>query len=302
MQTRRQFLQHLATLAAMAAVMPGGAWATQGLHQRAIPSTGERLPVIGLGTSRTFNVALDDERMQRLEDVMRNFLEGGATLIDTAPSYGNAERVTGELTSRLESRERVFLASKISSTGQAAGRRQIESSFAALKTDRIDLIQVHNLQDTANQLALLRELKQEGRIRYIGVTHYLDSAHDALMKVLKEEQVDFVQFNYSVASRNAEKHLLPYCADNGIATLINRPFLRGDLFDKVRNEPLPGFAEELGATSWAQLMLKFIIAEPAVTAVIPATSNPRYMLDNLMAGRGPLPSPAQREQIDRMFR
>ncbi|MFC3606560.1 aldo/keto reductase [Stutzerimonas tarimensis] len=303
MQTRRQFLQHMATLAAMASLYPATGWgAEQDLLQRPIPSTGEQLPVIGLGTSRTFNVPLTDEPLQPLLQVMRHFTEGGASLIDTSPSYGNAERVTGELARRLEVGEQIFYATKISTMGQAAGQKQVETSFEVLGTDQIDLIQVHNLQDTANHLAYLRELKQEGRIRYVGVTHYLDSAHGALLEVLKEEPVDFVQFNYSVASRNAEKQLLPYCRDNGIATLINRPFLRGELFDKVRDEPLPGFAEELGATSWAQLMLKFILAEPAVTAIIPATSNPRYMLDNLMAGRGPLPDAAQREQIDRMFR
>ena len=160
---------------------------------------------------------------------------------------------------------------------------------------------MHNLQDTSNQLGLLRELKEQGRIRYIGVTHYVESAHDRLLDVLRQEKVDFVQLNYSVGERNAEKRLLPYCADNGIATLINRPFTRGNLLGRVRNKPLPEWAAELDATSWAQLALKFILAEPAVTAVIPATSTPRYMADNLLAGQGRLPDARQRQLIADAF-
>jgi diketogulonate reductase-like aldo/keto reductase len=162
-------------------------------------------------------------------------------------------------------------------------------------------MQVHNLQDTATQLALLRELKAEGRLRYIGVTHYRDSAHDDLLAVLRKEKVDFVQFNYSVGERNAEKRLLPFCADHGIATLINRPVMRGALFARVEGQPLPALAQELGASSWAQLLLKYILAEPAVTAVIPATDKPRYMADNLLAGQGRLPDAGQRARIVELF-
>lgn len=304
MYTRRQFLQRsalLVSLAAMAPLLSTPSLAAEALLERRIPSSGEELPAIGLGTSRTFDVELDDAALAPLLEVLRTFVEGGASLIDTAPSYGNAERVTGELARRLGVRDRLFLASKVSSTGREAGRRQIEASFKALQTDRIDLMQVHNLQDTATQLALLRELKGEGRLRYIGVTHYLDSAHDNLLAVLRREKVDFVQFNYSVGERNAEKRLLPFCADNGIATLINRPFQRGGLFARVRGKPLPPLAQELGATSWAQLLLKYILASPAVTAVIPATDNPRYMADNLLAGQGRLPDAAQRAQIVALF-
>lgn len=258
--------------------------------------------MIGLGTSITHNVSLDDPQMDRLLEVLRVMVEGGASLIDTAPSYGNAERVVGELVKRLGQRDKVFLASKVSSTGRERGMAQIEASFDALQTDTIDLIQVHNLQDTRTQLGLLRELKQEGRVRYIGVTHYVESAHDRLLDTLKQEQVDFVQFNYSVSERNAEKQLLPYCADNGIATLINRPFTRGNLLSKVRDKPLPDWAAEIDASSWAQLLLKLILAEPAVTAVIPATSNPRYMADNLLAGQGRLPDARQRQMIVDAFR
>ncbi|HBS80355.1 MAG: aldo/keto reductase [Pseudomonas sp.] len=305
MQTRRQLLSRsalLATVAALGPLLPLLARGAEPLRQRAIPATGEMLPVIGLGTSRTHDVQLDDDEMRTLLEVLRVLVEGGARVIDTAPSYGNADRVVGELVQRGDVRRQVFLASKVSATGRERGVAQIEKSFEALQTGVIDLIQVHNLQDTRTQLQLLRTLKEQGRIRYIGVTHYVESAHDRLLEVLKQEPVDFVQFNYSVSERNAERRLLPYCAEHGIATLINRPFTRGNLLSRVKGKPLPGWAADIDAGSWAQLLLKFILAEPAVTTVIPATSNPRYMADNLMAGQGRLPDARQRELIVEAFR
>ena len=305
MQTRRQLLSRsalLATVAALGPLLPLLARGAEPLRQRAIPATGEMLPVIGLGTSRTHDVQLDDDKMRTLLEVLRVLVEGGARVIDTAPSYGNADRVVGELVQRGDVRRQVFLASKVSATGRERGVAQIEKSFEALQTGVIDLIQVHNLQDTRTQLQLLRTLKEQGRIRYIGVTHYVESAHDRLLEVLKQEPVDFVQFNYSVSERNAERRLLPYCAEHGIATLINRPFTRGNLLSRVKGKPLPGWAADIDASSWAQLLLKFILAEPAVTTVIPATSNPRYMADNLMAGQGRLPDARQREMIVEAFR
>ncbi len=305
MPSRRRFLQHsasLATLAALTPWLPADAFAASPLLRRPIPSTGELLPAVGLGTSRTHDVALSEAALAPLREVLRTLVNGGASLIDTAPSYGRAEAVCGALAAEDGMRDKLFLATKVSSSGRAAGERQLAASFAALKTDSLDLVQVHNLQDTATQLGLLRELKQQGRVRYIGVTHYVDSAHERLLEVLRREPVDFVQFNYSIGERNAERELLPYCADKGIAVLINRPFQRAALFDRVRGRALPDWAAvELGATSWAQLMLKFILANPAVTAVIPATSNPRYMADNLQAGRGRLPDAAQRRRIIELF-
>ena len=306
MPSRRRFLQHSASLAALATLAPWlpfqPAMALSNLMQRPIPSSGERLPVIRLGTSRTHDVALNEEQLAPLREVLRTLVNGGASLIDTAPSYGRAEAVCGALAAKDDMRKRLFLASKVSSSGREAGQRQIAASFAALRTERIDLLQVHNLQDTETQLGLLRELKEQGKVRYIGVTHYLDSAHERLLQVLRREPVDFVQFNYSVGERNAERELLPFCADKGIAVLINRPFQRAALFDKVRGKDLPDWAMiELGASSWAQLMLKFILANQAVTAVIPATSNPRYMADNLKAGQGQLPDATQRQRIAELF-
>jgi aryl-alcohol dehydrogenase-like predicted oxidoreductase len=189
----------------------------------------------------------------------------------------------------------------VSATGRERGLAQVAASLRALQTNQLDLLQVHNLQDTRTQLALLRELKEQGKVRYIGITHYREAAHADLLDVLAKEPVDFVQFNYSVAERNAEKRLLPYCADRGIATLINRPFQRGQLFNRVEGKPLPEWAIEVDATSWAQLLLKFILANPAVTVVIPATSKVRYMTDNLLAGHGRLPDAALRERIVRAF-
>ncbi|WP_439887482.1 aldo/keto reductase [Pseudomonas sp. MBLB4123] len=305
MPSRRQFIQRGARLLGLAATLPllprTFAQEPGGLLQRTIPASGEALPAIGLGTSRTFHVRLDDASLAPLEQVMGTFIEGGGRLIDTAPSYGNAEAVTGALLQRTGSQARAFLASKVSAHGRERGLAQFAASLRALQSERIDLMQVHNLQDTRTQLALLRELKAQGKVRYIGITHYREAAHDDLLAVLAKEPVDFVQLNYSVAERNAERRLLPYCADRGIATLINRPFARGQLFQRVRGRPLPDWAAEVDADSWAQLLLKFILAHPAVTVAIPATSKAHYMADNLGAGRGRLPDAALRERIARAF-
>ncbi|MBM7062885.1 aldo/keto reductase [Pseudomonas sp. UL073] len=305
MPSRRHFLLSGASLAVCATLLPWlprDAWAaTESLLQRKIPSSGENLPVIGLGTSRVFNVNTDSSDMAALQEVISAFFAGGARLIDTAPSYGAAEQVTGVLLDRA-GESKAFLATKLSSTGRERGLEQFKLSQEALKRDKIDLVQVHNLQDTATQLALLRELKQDGLVRYIGITHYVESAHDDLIATLeREKDIDFVQFNYSVGERGAEQRLLPYCADHGLATLINRPFQRAALLSKVKDQPLPDWASELKAGSWAQLLLKFILAQPAVTVAIPATSNPRYMVDNLAAGRDPLPDAALRAKIVAAF-
>lgn len=300
MSDRRRFLQTAACLPLLAHPWAANALSTKRpMRVREIWSSGEMLPVMGLGTADTFNVAPSDAAaMAPLAQVLGTLLDSGGTLIDTAPSYGQAEAVTGALLARApDPRPRVFLATKIGTEGRESAMRQIQNSQRALKSDKLDLIQVHNLIDTRNQLALLRELKQQGLTRYIGITHYTDYAHDELTDLVEREKPDFLQVNLSVGARNAEKRLLPACLANGVAVLINRPFQDGALFRQVKGRALPDLATEVGCGSWAQLFLKFIISHPAVTAVIPATSKPANMADNILAGFGPLPSPAQRERI-----
>jgi diketogulonate reductase-like aldo/keto reductase len=309
MPTRRRFLLN-APIAALApawlvdAANAAGATQPPAMHRRAIPSTGETLPVIGLGTAGTFDVSPgSSSELAPLQDVVRQLLgsAGKNAVIDTAPSYGDSEAVTGELVARLKARDGVFLATKIGATGRDAGLRQVRNSQSALRTRKLDLIQVHNLIDTSTQLALLRELKKQGVTRYIGITHYNASAHDELTALVEREKPDFVQIDLSVTSRGAEKRLLPACQAHGVAVLINRPFQDGSLFRQVRGKPLPGWAAEIDCTSWAQLFLKFVVGHPAVTAAIPATSKPRNAQDNLMAGFGRLPDAAMRERIAGLF-
>lgn len=300
MPDRRRFLQTTASAALMGAAWP--AWAAtpgQAMLKRPIPSSGESLSVVGLGTADTFNVSPGDAAaMAPLAQVLETLMKAGGSLIDTAPSYGQAEAVTGALLAREGGlRKRVFLATKISTRGHESAMRQVRESQQALRSDKLDLIQVHNLIDTRNQLALLRDLKQQGVTRYIGITHYTDHAHDDLTELVEKEKPDFLQVNLSIASRSAEKRLLPACQANGVAVLINRPFEDGALFRQVKGVALPKLAAEIDCTSWAQIFLKFIIGHPAVTAVIPATSKPANMADNARAGFGRQPDAALRDRI-----
>lgn len=300
MHDRRRFLQ---TAACATLLGPAGAVqalsAKQAMLKRSIPSTKEQIPVIGLGTADTFNTSPDDAAaMQPLAQVLDTFAKAGGTLIDTAPSYGQAEAVVGALLARQgDEGSRYFLATKIGARGHDAAMEQIRVSQKYLGRDKLDLIQIHNLIDTRNQLGLLRNLKQQGVIRYVGITHYLDHAHDELTELVEREKPDFLQINLSLGARNAEKRLLPACQANGVAVLINRPFQDGALFRQVRGRALPGLAADIGCTSWAQIFLKFIIGHPAVTAVIPATSKPKNMADNALAGFGPQPDAAMRDRI-----
>ncbi|MDH1521870.1 aldo/keto reductase [Achromobacter mucicolens] len=300
MPDRRRFLQTTASAALFGAAWP--AWAAtpgQAMLKRPIPSSGETLPVVGLGTADTFNVSPGDAAaMAPLAQVLETLMKAGGSLIDTAPSYGEAEAVTGALLAREGGlRKRAFLATKISTRGHESAMRQVRESQEALRSDKLDLIQVHNLIDTRNQLALLRDLKQQGVTRYIGITHYTDHAHDDLTELVEKEKPDFLQVNLSIASRSAEKRLLPACQANGVAVLINRPFEDGALFRQVKGVALPKLAAEIDCTSWAQIFLKFIIGHPAVTAVIPATSKPANMADNARAGFGRQPDAALRDRI-----
>ncbi|MCH7509688.1 MAG: aldo/keto reductase [Proteobacteria bacterium] len=265
------------------------------LH-RSIPGSAEQLPIIGLGTARVFNVDDSPELLAPLRAVLKELLDGGGSVIDTAPSYGMAERVVGDLVTGLES-GKVFLATKVAANGKEAGLRQIQNSFKDLRTGIVDLYQVHNLRDTKQQLGLLRELQAEGKIRYIGITHYVDSQHDELVDWVRREPMDFLQFNYSIAGRTAEQTLLPLCEDMGVATMINRPFKRGRLFRGVKGKALPEWAADFDCHSWGQFFLKYIAANPAVTNIIPATANPKHMLDNIQAGKGRLPDARQRAKM-----
>jgi aryl-alcohol dehydrogenase-like predicted oxidoreductase len=295
---RRQFIA-TTTLALAAAGLraPIAAAAPAGLLERPIPASGEPIPAIGMGTSGSFEVGTDAAARDPLREVLRRFVAGGARLIDTAPSYGTAESVLGDLLAELKLRDQVFLATKLSSVGRDAGAAQFAQSLARLRTDKVELLQVHNLRDWQVQLALARELKAEGKVRYVGLTHYVDSAHAELAAAMRESKPDFIQINYSPTQRAAEAELFPLAQELGIAVLANRNFDDGALFGKVRGQVLPAWAAEVGATSWAQLFLKFVLSHDAVTAVIPATSKPDNQSDNLRAGSGSLLDEAQREAL-----
>jgi len=269
---------------------------------RPIPSSGEAMPVVGLGTWQVFDVGNDDLARQPLRTVLREFADAGARMIDTSPMYGRAEAVTGDLVSELGLRPRVFLATKVWTSGREAGIAQMRRSAELLKSPVLDLIQIHNLVDWRTHLATLRQMKEAKQVRYIGITHYTTGSLPELARILESEPgIDFVQFGYSLASREAEQRLLPVAAARRVATIVNQPFETGGMFRRVRGRPVPEWAVEFDCTSWAQLFLKYLIAEPAVTCVIPATGSPEHMGDDLKAGFGHLPDARQREQIRRLW-
>ncbi|NKE64223.1 aldo/keto reductase [Ramlibacter sp. RBP-2] len=262
------------------------------MHTRIIPSTGAPLPVIGLGTWRGFDVGNQPAELPQRGEVLAALFAAGGSVVDSSPMYGSSEQVAGELLERSGSRAKTFVATKVWTSGRQAGIEQMERSMALLRTPHIDLMQVHNLLDWRTHLATLREWKSQGRISYLGVTHYTDAAHAELEAVMSAEVLDFVQFNYSITDRAAEQRLLPLAAERGIAVLVNLPFGGGRLLGRLRQQALPGWAADIGCESWNQLLLKFVLSQPAVTCVIPGTSSPRHMRDNAGAGTGELPGPA----------
>ncbi len=262
------------------------------MHTRTIPSTGEALPVIGCGTYQGFDVAADSPGYRRLPEVLRALFDAGGSVLDSSPMYGRSEAVTGALLAASGERARAFLATKVWIRGRDEGERQMQESMRLLQAETIDLMQVHNLVDWRTQLATIRDWKAQRRIRYIGVTHYTASAYRELEAVLRAEPLDFVQLNYALDDREAEQRLLPLAADRGIAVLVNRPFGGGGLLRRLRDRPLPGWAPEIGARSWAQVLLKFVLSHAAVTCAIPGTGRPEHMADNAQAGRGLIPEPA----------
>lgn len=268
------------------------------MTSRAIPSTGEKIPVIGMGTSGSFEVSEGTPEYEAVRNVVRRFFAGGGTVIDTAPTYGSAEDRLGTLLAEQNLRPKAWIATKLSRVqGRDEGIGQFNGTLARLKTDRVELLQVHNLGDLETQMKLIHELKEQGKTRYTGVTHYLESSHETLRGVIKKYKPDFLQINYSVVSRGAEKHLLPMAKDLGIAVMINRAFEDGKLFAQVKDKPLPGWAQEAGITSWAQAFLRFALSNPAVTVVIPATGKPHRLDDNMHAGAGALLTTSQRDDL-----
>ncbi|HUM14853.1 MAG TPA: aldo/keto reductase [Candidatus Nitrosotalea sp.] len=284
-------------LMAAAAASPARASARSAILTRPIPSSGEAIPVVGLGTWRTFDVGPDVAERAPLRTVLQRFVELGGRVVDSSPMYGTAESVVGDLATELAVTDTLFFATKVWTSGRAAGVAQIEQSFRRFHTKRVDLLQIHNLLDWRTHLRTLRDFKQTGRIRYVGVTHYTASAYDELERVLRSEPVDFVQVNYSVGEREAERRVLPLARERGVAVLVNRPFAEGGLFQRVRGKALPAWAAEIGCKSWAQVLLKWVLGHPATTCVIPATSRPEHLVDNMEAGVGELPDDRMRTQI-----
>ena len=270
------------------------------LGTRPIPATGEALPVIGCGTYVGFDVAPGSAEYQRLPGVLQALFGAGGAVIDSSPMYGRAEAVTGELLAAAGAHPRAFLATNVWTRGRAEGIRQMEESLRCLQVERLDLMQIHNLVDWQTHLATLREWKAAGRVRYLGVTHYTAGAYDALEAVMRAEALDFVQINYSADEREAERRILPLAAERGMAVIINRPFGGGGLLRRLRERPLPPWAAEIGATSWAQVLLKFVLSHPAVSCTIPGTSRPEHMADNALAGTGTIPERSfwERHRID----
>lgn len=294
---RRRFLKTtgvLVTLAAFPTRLPA---ATSTAIRRAIPSSGEQLPVIGLGSSRTLNVSR--EEAARLTDVVQTFFDKGGTLIDSSPMYGSAEEAIGVILARIPKRAAVFAATKVWTDGREAGIAQMEASRKLWGVRRFDLIQIHNLRDWPVHVATLKDMKAKGQVRYLGITTSHGRSHDELEAALKKERFDFVQFTYNIVDREVENRLLPLAKERGIATLVNRPFQKADLFAKVKGKPLPDWASEFDCQSWGQFFLKWVIAHPQVTCVIPATAKVKHMIDNMGAGFGRLPDAAMRQRMTR---
>ncbi len=264
---------------------------------RTIPSSDEKLPVVGLGTWRTFDVEFTSDTRRQLEDVLSLFVKFSGRVIDSSPMYGRAEQVIGDLTATLGIRDKLFVATKVWTRGKESGISSMERSMGRLRTKRIDLMQVHNLVDVHTHLATLREWKEQGRIRYVGITHYESGAFGEVEKIMRSEKLDFVQINYSVMEREAEERVLPLARERGIAVIVNRPFGGGDLFARARAKQLPDWAAEFDVRSWAQFFLKWIAAHPAVTCAIPATDNPRHLEDNMQGGIGRLPDAKMRQRM-----
>ena len=298
---RRDMLRASAALGALAAIPWLQAADRAGMRMRPVPATGESLPVIGAGTSGSFEVAAGSPGYEQLKIALAAFFDGGGRIIDTSPNYGGADAILGQLLEEGGWHSQCFLATKIAADSATTAREQWAQTLRSLRTDRVDLLQVHNLRDWRTQLPYARELKAQGKTRYVGITHYLASGHAEVADIVRSEPLDFVQINYSVNAPQAAQTLLPLCHDRGVAVLINRAFDDGRLFAQVKDRPLPSWASAVQASSWAQLFLKFALSHPAVTAVIPATGRPDRQRDQLKAGFGPLLNAEQQRALIRQF-
>lgn len=321
MTTRRRFLSHAAWSSAALAALPLAACAQdmpppvrtpatpgtpvaapgKGLLQRTIPASGQAMPAIGVGTSGSYEVPIGSPEFDALKDVLKVFFEGGGSVIDTSPNYSNAEDVVGALLAEGNWRDRCFLATKLAADSRETLEQQWADSLRRLRTSKVELLQVHNLRNLGEALPYARELKEAGATRYIGLTHFRDSAHAELAELMRKEKPDFVQINYTVSAPQAATTIFPLAQELGIAVIVNRAFDDGKLFARANTMQLPGWAGELGIDSWAQLFLRFVLSQPAVTVVIPATGKPHRQADNLKGGIGALLDAKQQADVIRLF-
>jgi len=300
--SRRHFLKGIGLVSAGVALMPKIIFGEDRKPiTHAIPSSGERIPVIGMGTSRTFDVGDETGILTRLGQVLQVFFDNGGAVIDSSPMYGNSETIVGNLLKTIPQKDNLFAATKVWTYGRQSGIDQMQQSMQRMGVGVMDLMQIHNLRDWKIHLPTLRQMKAEGKIRYIGITTSHGRSHSELMQIMRTEELDFVQFTYNIGNREVEDSLLPLAADRGIATLINRPYQRGALFRRVKGKTLPEWAKEFDCNSWGQFFLKFVVSHPAVTCVIPATSKVHHMADNMAANFGKLPSPAMRKRMLQYF-
>ncbi|MEM8562653.1 MAG: aldo/keto reductase [Pseudomonadota bacterium] len=296
---RRKLIKLSAGLLASASIPLSAS--TPPLIQRPIPSSGELLPAIGMGTSRTFDVEASEQSLASLREVLDAFFGGGGTVIDSSPMYGSAESRVGDVLRAMQQPPKLFAATKVWTTGREQGIAQMEESARRMDVERFDLIAIHNLQDWPTHIDTLKQWKSEGKVRYIGITTSHGRDHETFMDVMRNEPLDFVQFSYNIEDRTAERQLLPLAADRGIATMINRPYQRGSLFNRSRGKALPAMAADIDVTTWGQFYLKFILSHPAVTNIIPATSKVSHMRDNMRANFGRVPDELQRKEMISIF-
>lgn len=298
--SRRQFME-LSCVLTSGLVLPGSVFASVRQIRKTIPKSKEKIPVIGMGTSRTFDANNDPELLKRLQQVTQTFFDMGGGMIDSSPMYGSSQEIIGKLLPKVKGKKNLFSATKVWTEGKEEGAEQMEMSRQLWGVKRFDLMQIHNLVDWETHLETLKQMKADGKIRYIGITTSHGRYHGALKNILKKHDFDFVQLSYNIGNRDVEEPLLSIARDKGIAVIVNRPYQRGDLFNEVRGKALPAWAKEFDCQSWGQFFLKFVVSHPAVTCAIPATSKAKHMKDNMQAGKGRLPTAKERTKMLKYF-